>query len=78
MRADDIRGIYPIPDRKGGQGGKQKRRDLGPESAKPIVKERVTQSILQQVAGVKLEDVYRRVNEIYERLLSIASVTSVP
>ena len=55
---------------------RNKRKNLGldPELDKEVYKERITRSILEQVAGADREEVYRKVSEDYERLLHCASI----
>jgi hypothetical protein len=48
--------------------------NLDPRTDKQIIKEKITHSILDQVAGASREEVYRAVDADYERLLLGASV----
>jgi hypothetical protein len=48
---------------------------LDPKQDKEFFKEKITRSILDQVAGATREDVYQEVHEGYERLLERATIT---
>lgn len=57
------------------QAGTKQRIALDPTLDKEVLKQKIARSILDQVKGSLLEEVYRLVNEDYERLLKGASVT---
>lgn len=48
---------------------------LDPRLDKDAFKQKITRSILDQVAGSNREEVYQEVHEGYERLLSEATIT---
>ena len=54
---------------------KNRKLTLDPRLDKEIFKEKITSTILDQVEGASREEVYREVDQDYERLLTGASVT---
>ncbi|MEN8167290.1 MAG: hypothetical protein ABFR65_07410 [Pseudomonadota bacterium] len=56
-------------------GSKNNKLVLDPRQDKEMFKEKITRTILEQVSGAQREEVYREVDEDYERLLDGASVT---
>ena len=55
---------------------KSKKLTLDPKLDKEIFKEKITQTILDQVSGALHDEVYAEVDADYERLLANASVTT--
>jgi hypothetical protein len=57
------------------QGEYNNRLALDPKLDKEAYKQKITRTILDQVKGSSVEEVYRLVDEGYERLLKHASIT---
>jgi hypothetical protein len=57
------------------QAGQQEKLILDAKMDKDLFKEKITRTILDQVTGSIREEVFRAVDEDYERLLATAKVT---